>query len=156
MDDLFDGGFGFILKYFVGGSILLHLALIFVCSFARVSSLSEMESEYGNNPAIWLCCVIPGACYLLISFIMIFAAPVPSYLIFALFMLIGIPILGFFTSFGMWALIVVCIAAGVIYLTGGALLPLLMVLIAPGTALAIFLFVMWVVFVILDSFMMFF
>ena len=46
MDDLFDGVFGFILKYFVGGSILLHLALIFVCSFARVSSLSEMASEY--------------------------------------------------------------------------------------------------------------
>ena len=156
MDDWLDGIPGFFLKVFVGGPILLHLALIFVSSFARVSSLSEMASEYGDNPVIWLFCVIPGVCYLLISFLMIFAAPVPTYLVFALAVLIGIPILGFFTSFGMWALIVVCIAAGVIYLTGGALLPLLMVLIAPGTALAIFLFVMWVVFVILDSFMMFF
>ncbi len=156
MDDWLDGIPCFFLKVFVGGPILLHLALIFVSSFARVSSLSEMASEYGDNPVIWLFCVIPGVCYLLISFLMIFAAPVPTYLVFALAVLIGIPILGFFTSLGMWSLIAAGIAAAVIYMTGGLLLPLLVYLIAPGTAIAIFVFIAGVVFVILDSFMMFF
>ena len=92
----------------------------------------------------------------MISFLMIFAAPVPTYLVFALAVLIGIPILGFFTSLGMWSLIAAGIAAAVIYMTGGLLLPLLVYLIAPGTAIAIFVFIAGVVFVILDSFMMFF
>ena len=125
-------------------------------NWIRRKNKNEMASEYGDNPVIWLFCVIPGVCYLLISFLMIFAAPVPTYLVFALAVLIGIPILGFFTSLGMWSLIAAGIAAAVIYMTGGLLLPLLVYLIAPGTAIAIFVFIAGVVFVILDSFMMFF
>lgn len=156
MDDWMDGIGGFFFKIFVVGPVILHLALIFVCGFARVSSLSEMVSEYGENPAIWLLCVIPGLCYLVVSFIMIFAAPVPTYLIFTLVLLIGIPILGFFTSLGMWTFIALIIAGALIVMTGGALVPLLTVLVAPGLAVAVLAFVAFVVFVVLDSIVMFF
>lgn len=153
MEDWLDS---WIFKIFVVGPIILHLALVFVSGFARVSSLSEMASEYGDNPVIVLMCIIPGACYLLLSFIMIFAAPVPTYFLFALALLIGMPVLAFFTSFGLWILVAVAIAIGIIFMTGGALLPLLTVLIAPGAALVILLLVAGVVFVILDSMLMFF
>lgn len=147
---------GFFFKVFVVGPILLHLALVFVSGFARVSSLSEMASAYGDNPAIMLICIIPGACYLLLSFILVFAAPVPSYFLLTLALLVGIPVLAFFTSLGLWALVAMTIAIGVIFLTGGALVPLLTVLIAPGVALAVFLLVAGGIFVFLDSMLMFF